>query len=114
MEIACKYLCEITDHQRFIGYILWESDVLIGVVFCRIETHFNGDIMFVEELFISVDSQRKGYGAVLMKEVEKYASENSVVSVTLLTSRGTPPFKFYEKIGYANLDWLAFLQKSML
>ena len=114
MEIACKYLCEITRHQRFIGYTLWESGVLIGVVFCRVETHFSVDIMFVEELFVSVDCQRKGYGTVLMKEVEKYASENSVARVTLLTSRGTPPFKFYEKIGYEHLDWLAFLQKSIL
>jgi len=69
--------------------------------------------LFVEELFVSVNCQRKGHGVMLMEIIEEYAKENSFVSVTLLTSKGSPPFKFYEKIGYEHLDWLAFMQKKL-
>jgi len=77
------------------------------------ETHYKGDIIFVEELFVSMEHQRKGHGAALMGKIEEYAKENSFVSVSLLTSKGSPPFKFYEKSGYTHLDFLAYMHKRI-
>jgi vacuolar-type H+-ATPase catalytic subunit A/Vma1 len=34
----------------------------------------------------------------LMDEVEKYATENRITSVTLLTAKGKPSFDFYENV----------------
>jgi len=113
-ETTEKYLREIIDNKRFMGYTLWENDVLTGVVFCHIKSHYKGDEIFVDELFVSPDYQRKGYGMELMGAVEKYAKENSFVNITLLTSMGSPSFKFYEKFGCRHLDYLAFMYKHIL
>ena len=46
---------------------------------------------------------------MLMSAVKKFAKENSIVSVTLLTGVDKPAFNFYQKLGYKHLDYLAFM-----
>ena len=113
MDSAQLYLQELIDHKRFLGYTLWENDALLGVVLAHMKNHYRGEEIVVDELFISLDCQRKGYGMMLMEEVEKYAKENSFISVTLLTGVGMSAFNFYEKRGYKHLDYLAFMHKRM-
>ena len=112
-ETARTYLRELIDHKRFLGYTLWENDTLIGAVFSHMKNHYRGEEILVDELFVSPDCQRKGYGMLLMDEIEKYARENSFISVTLLTGAGKPAFMFYEKRGYKHLNYLAFMHKRM-
>ena len=111
-ESANAYLQELTEHNRFLGYTLWDENILIGAIFAH-KKRFKGDEIFIDELFISPDYQRAGYGTMLMEEVEEYANKNSFVSVTLLTSIRKPAFNFYEKLGYKHLNYLAFMYKRM-
>ena len=113
VETAKKRLKEFTDNKRFLGYTLWEDDMLIGAVFCHMKTHFSGDEIFIEELFVSQDYQRKGHGKALMNAVEQYAKENSFVSITLLTGTDSPAFEFYKNSGYEHLNSLAFMRKRI-
>jgi ribosomal protein S18 acetylase RimI-like enzyme len=50
---------------------------------------------------------------ILMDEVEKYADENKIASITLLTGKGKPSFGFYEKRGYRHLEYLAYMHKRI-
>ena len=111
-KTANVYLQELTEHKRFLGYTLWDDDNLIGAVFARMK-RFKYDEIFVDELFIAPEYQRKGYGAMLMNTVEKYAKENGIVSVTLLTGVGKPAFDFYKKHDYKYLDYMAFMYKRI-
>ena len=113
IETASKRLKEFVDNKRFLGYTLWEDDVLLGAVFCQMKTHFSGDEIFVEELFVSQDYQGKGHGKTLMNAVEKYARENAFVSITLITSVGSSAFKFYENLDYKHLDFLAYMHRRL-
>jgi len=109
-EMAHMYLHELTEHKRFLGYTLWDDDCLIGAVFAHMK-RFKYDEIYIDEFFISPDYQRKGNGIMLMSAVEKFAKENSIVSVTLLTGVDKPAFNFYRKLGYKHLDYLAFMYK---
>ncbi len=113
VETVDKRLKEFTDNKRFLGYTSWQDDILTGAVFCQMKTHFSGDEIFVEELFVSGDYRRLGYGKRLMNAVEEYAKEHSFVSITLLTGTGGTAFKFYENLGFKHLDYLAFMQKHI-
>ena len=112
-ETAHIYLQELTDHKRFLGYTLWDGNLFIGAVFCHMKNHYRGDEIFIDEMYISPDYQRKGYGTELMKAVEKYAKDNSFISITLLTGKGRPAFDFYEKLGFKHLEYLAFMYKNV-
>ena len=87
---------------------------IIGAVFCHMKNHYRGDEIFVDEMFISPECQRKGHGTKLMNEVEKFAKDNSFISITLLTGKGKPAYDFYEKFGCKHLDHLAFMYKRMV
>ena len=113
-ETANIYLQELIDNKRFLGFTLWDNDLLIGAVFCHMKNHYRGDEIFVDEMFISPDYQRKGYGMKLMNEVEKFAKDNSFISITLLTGKGKTAFDFYEKFGCKHLEYLAFMYKRMV
>jgi len=112
-DTACIYLRELTDNRRFLGYTLWDDTVLLGAVFAHAKSHYRGDEIFIDELFVSPDHRHKGCGTALMDEVEKYAKENSFISITLLTSIEKPAFQFYEKFGCKHLDHLAFMYKRI-
>jgi len=111
-EMAHTYLQELTEHKRFLGYTLWDGNCLIGAVFAHIK-RFKYDEIYIDELFISSDCQRNGNGIILMNAIEKFAKENAIVSVTLLTGNDKPAFNFYKKLGYNHLDYLAFLHKRI-
>ena len=110
-ETASARLWEFTAHKRFVGFTLWEGGTLLGAVFAYAKSHYKGDEIFIEELFVAPDCQRQGHGAALMEALEAYAKARGLVSITLLTARGYPSFAFYEKRGYRALDWLAFMHK---
>ena len=112
---ARAYLGELAGHARFLGYTLWDGceGALIGAVFCHLKTHYRGDEIFVDEMYIASDYQRKGYGMALMREVERYAKENNIISITLLTGKNMPAFGFYQKFGCRHLEHLAFMHKRI-
>jgi GNAT superfamily N-acetyltransferase len=112
-ETAYARLLELVENKRFIGYTQWHEDELIGAAFCYLKTFQNGLEIFVEEMWVSPDFQRKGYGLALMDEIEKYATENGIVAIALFTGKSKPSFDFYKKCGYKHLEELAFMHKRM-
>ena len=113
-ETAYTYLQELTDNKRFFGYTLWDNGLMIGATFCHMKNHYKGDEIFIDEMFISPDFQRKGYGMKLMNEIETFAKANSCISITCLTGKGKPAFEFYEKFGCKHMEHLVFMHKRML
>ena len=50
MKAANAYLQELTEHNRFLGYTLWDDSILIGVVLAH-KKRFKSDEIFIDELF---------------------------------------------------------------
>jgi len=99
------------DNKRFIGYTLWENEVLIGAVFARMRTYHAGNEIVVEDLIVSPAHQRKGYGTELLDAIENYSKENGCTNISLLTVMENPSFDFYKKRGYWNLEFVAKMYK---
>ncbi|MCL1862259.1 MAG: GNAT family N-acetyltransferase [Defluviitaleaceae bacterium] len=112
-EAALRCLGDLTERKRFFGYTLWSGDKLVGAVFAYTKTFYTGDEVYVDELFISPDHQRKGYGTALMAEIEKYATENSITCITLLTAIHHPAYDFYKNHGYETSKSMAFMYKGI-
>ena len=110
-ERAQIRLKDTIDNKRFIGYTLWENDVLAGAVFARGRTNHAGNEIVVEDLFVSPAHQRKGYGAMLLDAIEKYSKENGCMNISLITAIDNPSFDFYKKCGYWHLDFAASMYK---
>lgn len=110
-EKANEYLKDIMDFKKFIGFTLLVDNEVKGAILCREKTWWDNNEIFVEEMFVSPELQRQGYGTTLLKEVESYIKEKGLAGFTLTTNRYTPAPSFYGKNGFCDGEHVLFIYK---
>lgn len=113
MESAQSYLQDYLDCKKFRGYTLWLDGVIKGAIFCHEKIWWNNSEMYVDEMFISPELQRQGYGARLLQAVEAHIAENNLAGFTLATNRFTPAPHFYRKNGFSDAEHVLFMYKEV-
>lgn len=68
--------------------------------------------LYIDEMFISPDMQRGGYGSMLIKEAENYVKEHSLAGLTLCTNKYAPAPNFYRKNGFSDNEFIMFMYKE--
>ncbi len=110
-ETAVKYLREFAESKNFVGFVVAEGGEIIGAEFAHVKTWWTNDELFVDELFIRPEMQRKGFGRALLQHAEDYARSRGLAGVTLLTSKYMPAKAFYDKNGYLLAEHVIFMYK---
>lgn len=103
-ELAERYLLEIIDRKRFVGFLLYEGTELVGASFGCLKSWWSNDELLIEEFFISPDHQHQGFGQKLIKEIIRYTEENDIPSIILLTNKEKPAFDFYKKNNFEYVE----------
>lgn len=111
-ETALEYLTDFFDMKKFAGFVVTLEDSIIGAVFAHEKVWWNRSEVFVEEMFISPEHQRKGIGSLLIREIETYIKENSLCGITLSTNRYAPAPAFYRKNGFYDCEHVLFMAKE--
>ena len=112
-ETGKKYLSDFISNSKFIGYVVIESDEIVGAMFAHRKPWWTNDEIFIDELFIKPDRQRHGYGKMLMDRTEELSKELGLGGVTLLTNKYHPAKLFYEKNGYTVAEHVIFMYKEV-
>ncbi|NLY89447.1 MAG: GNAT family N-acetyltransferase [Firmicutes bacterium] len=110
-EKAKEYLKDITEFKKFIGFTLLVDNSIKGAILGREKTWWNNNEIFIEEMFVSPELQRQGYGTALLNAVECYIKEKGLAGFTLLTNRYTPAPNFYRKNGFCDGEHVLFMYK---
>ena len=110
-EKAKEYLKEIIDFKNFIGFTLLVDNEVKGAILCRERTWWDNNEIFVEEMFVSPELQRQGYGTALLKTIESYIKDKGLAGLTLLTNRYTQAPNFYRKNGFCDGEHVLFMYK---
>lgn len=112
-ESGTRYLSELISNSKFIGYVVLEDDEIVGALFAHRKVWWTNDEIFIDELFINPEYQNRGYGKLLMNQVEDVSKELGLGGVTLLTNKNHPAKLFYEKKGYAMAQDVVFMYKEV-
>ena len=112
-ETACAYLEDYFDEKKFVGFIIEEDNVVIGAMFTHEKIWWNNSELFIDEMFIIPDMQRKGYGKMLIKAAENYVSEHKLAGFTLSTNKYAPAPNFYKKNGFSVCEHILFMCKEV-
>lgn len=112
-ETACAYLEDYFDEKKFVGFIIEEDNVVIGAMFTHEKIWWNNSELFIDEMFIIPDMQRKGYGKMLIKAAENYVSEHKLAGFTLSTNKYAPAPDFYKKNGFSVCEHILFMCKEV-
>ncbi|MBN1439382.1 MAG: GNAT family N-acetyltransferase [Anaerolineales bacterium] len=107
-----RYLSEFMSHVHFFGFAAVESETMAGALFAHRKTWWTHDELFIDELFIKPEFQRRGYGRALLEKIEALSKAEGLGGVTLLTNRDLPAKAFYEKSGFTAADHIVFLFKK--
>ena len=113
LDTAKDYLRDYAEYKKFIGYVLWLDDEIKGAIFCHEKIWCNNSEIFIDEIFISPELQRQGYGTELLNVVENYIKEHNLVGFTLTTNRFTPAPKFYRKNNFSDAEHVLFMFKEV-
>lgn len=112
-ETAKEYLNDYFEAKKFIGFVCIEDEKVCGAIFCHEKIWWNNSEVFINEMFVSPELQRTGYGTKLLQAVETYAKDNNFAGITLSTNRFAPAPLFYQKNGYQNADHVLFMYKEI-
>ena len=112
-ETAVLYLLDFFNVNKFVGYVLCESGKVTGALFAHEKIWWNNSELYVEEMFVAPDRQRKGLGTMLLNEAEKYVKEHQLAGLTLSTNRYAPAPLFYKKNGFAECGHILFMAKEL-
>ena len=95
------------------GYVLENGEEIVGGIFAHEKVWWNNSEIFVEEMFIQPQLQRKGYGTMLMRQIEKCVAEKGWAGITLSTNKYAPAPNFYRKNGFRDYGHVLFMVKEM-
>jgi GNAT superfamily N-acetyltransferase len=119
-EFATSFEPEIDAFERSFGALIaredtlliaaQSGDVVVGYLLASYhDTCFaNGPVAWVEELMVSEHARRRGVGAALMTEAERWAQQVPAAYIALATRRAAD---FYTALGYE--DSATFFRKPL-
>ena len=111
-EKALEKLTCFYNSPKFLGWTVHEGDNLIGCCVGNIEPYFTGDYFYLKEMFVLVQSQAKGVGALLMASVKKHLETIGIDTIILFTSKDVFPFDFYRKAGFNEMEGMRMMHFS--
>ena len=94
-KLTCFY-----NSPKFIGWTATQDNKLLGCVIGNIEPYYTGDYFYLKEMFVSVQSQKKGVGARLLTTVKADLKTIDINAIILFTGKDYFPFDFYLKSGF--------------
>ena len=112
-EVAADYLTDYFNMEKFVGYVLEEDGEILGGIFAHEKIWWNNTEIFVEEMFVKPEQQGKGYGSMLLQQMEKYIKTKGLAGMTLLTNKYAPAPKFYKKNGFEECEHIIYMCKEI-
>ncbi len=112
-EKATEYLIDFYNMDKFVGYVVEENGDIFGAIFAHEKVWWNNNEVFVEEMFVRPELQRKGYGTMLLLKVEEYIKTKGLAGITFSTNKYAPAPMFYKKNGFMDCEHVVFMCKEM-
>lgn len=113
METGTAYLEDYFNADKFVGFVLEEDDRIIGAMFSHEKIWWNNSELYVDEMFIQPEHQRKGCGSMLIKAAEEYVSDKKLAGLTLCTNKYAPAPEFYRRNGFKDNEYILFMFKEI-
>ncbi|MDF2821335.1 MAG: family N-acetyltransferase [Clostridiales bacterium] len=111
IDRAVEYLMEYFRYGKFIGYVVCDEDNKICAgLFAHERTWFNGSEIYIDEVFVKPGMQGKGLATKLINKAKGIVKENNMLGLTLMTHRGYPAEKVYQKNDFVADQHLMFME----
>lgn len=111
-ETGEAYLTDYYNGEKFVGFVIEKEGKILGAMFAHEKIWWNNSELYVDEMFVLPEEQRKGYGSMLIKSAEEYVKEKELAGLTLCTNKYAPAPGFYRKNGFEDSGAIIFMYKE--
>jgi aminoglycoside 6'-N-acetyltransferase I len=101
-ETAADLLTCYYDTPRFMGWMVKSGNMIIGSGIGNIEPYYSGDIFYLKEMFVAVQSQKAGVGRRLIAAMKEDLRMMGIRTIMLFTSKGI--VDFYIRSGFKEME----------
>ncbi|SNS34256.1 Acetyltransferase (GNAT) domain-containing protein [Anaerovirgula multivorans] len=112
-ETAKERLTDLLHTPRFLGFLFYDNDNLIGFIAGNSKKSYMGLTFYLAELCINNQIQGKGYGSKLLLCLEDELKKRDIHSLYLLTSNGGLAKAFYLKNNYVINENRIVMKKNL-
>ncbi|HEY4194672.1 MAG TPA: GNAT family N-acetyltransferase [Mucilaginibacter sp.] len=106
-ETAAALLTCYYNTPQFMGWVATSANRIIGCGSGNVEPHYSGEIFYLRELFVSIQSQKSGVGKRLMAALKEDLQLIGIKTIILFT--GKTIFDFYTKSGFKEMDEIVMM-----
>ena len=110
---AKERLTDLIHTPKFLGFLLFENDHLIGLIGGNSKESYTGQTFYLAELCINNETQGKGYGSKLLLYLENELKKRDIQSLYLLTANGGLTEAFYLKNDYVINENRVVIKKNL-
>ena len=108
-EKALEKLTCFYQSPKFLGWMAFEGEQLLGATVGNIEPYFSGDYFYLKEMLISPKAQRKGVGSALFGAVKSHLDSAGIGMMILFTSNQGFPFDFWQNTGFREMEGMRMM-----
>lgn len=101
-EKAVELLTCYYGTPKFMGWMAKAGSITMGAGIGNIEPYYSGDIFYLKEMFVSVQSQKAGVGRDLIAAMKKDLEMMGIRTIMLFTSKEIGDF--YQKSGFEEME----------
>lgn len=96
-----KRVIEYMRHPLFRGFALMEGDTVISAAFGILMQYYEGERLFLTDLFTAPEYQNMGYASTLLNQIKEQLQAESVTQIMLISENDALHNYFYdEKNGF--------------
>ena len=106
-ETATALLTCYYNTPQFMGWVAISANRIIGCGAGNVEPHYSGEIFYLRELFVSIESQKAGVGKRLMAALKADLQLMGIKTIILFT--GKTIFDFYTRSGFKKMDEIVMM-----
>lgn len=112
-QAAKERLVDLIHTPKFLGFLLYEKDELIGFIAGNSKQSYTGLTFYLAELCVSNKTQGKGYGSKLLLYLEEELRKRDISSLYLITANGGLAEAFYLKNNYIINENRVLIKKDL-
>jgi len=95
-------------------YVAINQKEIIGIIVFKIEQHWEGSVVIIEDLAVKEEFKKQGIEKMLMDYVESYAKKNRLKRILFKTNKKSLSTKFYKKYGYKSRKDIIDFEKKVI
>lgn len=99
-----NYICAYLNSDTKCCFSAVEQEQIVGLVLGLLVPGIDGPYLRIEDICISPEVQRKGYGSTFMELIAKEATKRGCDSILLGTQKDFPSHRFYLKNGFQEIE----------